>query len=238
MSDSSPPVDDAPPVVCEFEVEPDGLVLEEALARYPDVTAEYELLVPTTVEPLAYLWVTDGEGVPPGFLDAVAADPQVADVHAAESLATGTLCYLDWSPREGSLFEWLTGLRDGAALLEATATADGWRLKVRFLSRDLLGAFRDLVEERARGFDLRRLFEVTDPKLGQYDLTRKQREAMLRTLEMGYYRIPRETTLDAVADSLGISTKALSERLRRGQTNLVANTLAVGGPSGVGLADG
>mgnify|MGYP006968416559 CR=1 FL=1 len=40
-----------------------------------------------------------------------------------------------------------------------------------------------------------------------------------------------------VADVLDISPKSVSERLRRGQTNLVTNSLAIGYPDAVGVDD-
>ena len=78
---------------------------------------------------------------------------------------------------------------------------------------------------------------MSEPKLGQYNVSEKQREALVLALEMGYFEIPREATLEAVAERLDISTKAASERLRRGQTNLLNDTLTVGDPTGVGVGD-
>ena len=41
---------------------------------------------------------------------------------------------------------------------------------------------------------------------------------------------PREADLGDVADRLDISHQALSERLRRGHTNLIKETIGVGAP--------
>ncbi|ACV49366.1 helix-turn-helix domain-containing protein [Halomicrobium mukohataei] len=54
------------------------------------------------------------------------------------------------------------------------------------------------------------------------DVTEKQREAVTRAVAAGYYATPRETSLEALADDLGISKSACSQRL-----NAVESTLAV-----------
>jgi predicted DNA binding protein len=43
----------------------------------------------------------------------------------------------------------------------------------------------------------------------------------------GYYGIPRGTSTQELADELGISAQAVTERLRRGVATLVNNTLLI-----------
>ena len=76
---------------------------------------------------------------------------------------------------------------------------------------------------------------MTEPKMGQFNLSEKQRETLVTALEMGYFKIPRESTLDEIAKTLDISTNSTSERLRRAQTNLVSNTVTIGQPAGIGI---
>jgi hypothetical protein len=54
-------------------------------------------------------------------------------------------------------------------------------------------------------------------------MTDAQREALLTAHEMGYYEVPRATSLEAVAAELGVTAPSLSERLRRANANLVAD---------------
>jgi predicted DNA binding protein len=51
-------------------------------------------------------------------------------------------------------------------------------------------------------------------------ITDKQREAMEIALELGYYESPRETDLGELADELGISKSAVSQRLNAAETKL------------------
>ncbi|MEF8812851.1 MAG: helix-turn-helix domain-containing protein [Halovenus sp.] len=53
------------------------------------------------------------------------------------------------------------------------------------------------------------------------NITDKQREAVETALEMGYYETPRQADLSAVADRLGISESATSQRLNAAETKLV-----------------
>jgi predicted DNA binding protein len=57
-------------------------------------------------------------------------------------------------------------------------------------------------------------------------LTRAQRDALRRALEMGYFEEPRDASLSEVAAELGISQPAAGGRLRRGVRRLVVSTVA------------
>ncbi|GAB3684989.1 hypothetical protein GCM10028857_14730 [Salinarchaeum chitinilyticum] len=52
-------------------------------------------------------------------------------------------------------------------------------------------------------------------------ITAKQREAIAVAVDRGYYERPRATDLDAIADALGISRSAASERLNAAETTLI-----------------
>ncbi|MFB6168414.1 MAG: helix-turn-helix domain-containing protein [Haloferacaceae archaeon] len=57
-----------------------------------------------------------------------------------------------------------------------------------------------------------------------YGLTDEQREALLLAYERGYFAEPRETDLGGIADEMGLSSTAMSGRMRRGIRNLIAAT--------------
>jgi hypothetical protein len=227
--------DDESPVVLEFVVPAAAFVLGDALRSHPGVTVEFELLVPTDASPLPYLWATGGP--PPSFEDALEDDPQVDRVLWKTSFEDGDLYRVACSSDDGGLLDWISDAETDVALLQAIGRDDEWRIRLRFPSRARVAAFRGFDEPP--GLDVRvvRLFELTEPKMGQYDTSEKQREALVRALEMGFFRIPREASLEDVAETLDISPRAVSERLRRGHANLIGNTLSVGPPYGVESAD-
>lgn len=71
----------------------------------------------------------------------------------------------------------------------------------------------------------------TDPEYpGGGAPTDEQREALLAAYEHGYFAEPRETSLEELAEVLGISPTAVGGRLRRGTRSLVGMTLVVERP--------
>ena len=56
-------------------------------------------------------------------------------------------------------------------------------------------------------------------------LTDKQHEVIATALEMGYFEIPRDCTLQDLASELDISHQAASERLRRGMKTIVESNM-------------
>ena len=56
-------------------------------------------------------------------------------------------------------------------------------------------------------------------------ITSKQQETLETAMEMGYYERPRTTTLSDLADALGISESAASQRLNTAETKLVRSYL-------------
>jgi Predicted DNA binding protein len=56
-------------------------------------------------------------------------------------------------------------------------------------------------------------------------LTDTQREALVLAYERGYFNSPRESSLEAIGEELGITQQSLSSRLRRGHRRLIENTL-------------
>lgn len=119
-------------------------------------------------------------------------------------------------------------------ILRLTATAETEELLARFPSRDAVINLREACLERDRRFELLNLYEekpVTNDGgfESRYGITPGQKEALLTALEKGYFNVPRETTMDEIAEELDISTSALSTRFRRGQQALLLHTLAQGG---------
>jgi len=52
-------------------------------------------------------------------------------------------------------------------------------------------------------------------------LTPKQREALQLAIDEGYYATGKEASMESLADQLGISTSAFSQRLARAEQNMM-----------------
>jgi predicted DNA binding protein len=74
-----------------------------------------------------------------------------------------------------------------------------------------------------------RIVDVDDdagaPDVAEIDLTRltdKQRDALLRAVDRGYYETPQAVSLDELAEEFGVSKSALSQRLTRAEGTVMA----------------
>lgn len=91
---------------------------------------------------------------------------------------------------------------------------------------DALKARSDIsVDVREIGRFNRRLGSVTGC------LTSRQAEAVETATEMGYYAVPRQASLDAVASELEVANSTASELLRRAESRLMPRLVGVSGSS-------
>lgn len=103
---------------------------------------------------------------------------------------------------------------------------DGW-FTVDFTdTRARFDEFRTGLESSERRYELLSVVEsVVDGGL----LTDRQREALARALQEGYFEVPRDCTLADVADALGVDTSSASGLVRRAQARLVKRHLSTPG---------
>ncbi|MBS3760148.1 helix-turn-helix domain-containing protein [Halodesulfurarchaeum sp.] len=103
-------------------------------------------------------------------------------------------------------------------------------------SRDTLLALSDRLRESEDEWHLRRLqsgsewsgseTDQTDQFLDEVSLTEKQREIVHVAVSKGYYANPREASLSDLAEEVGVTRSALSQRLNAVEAKLI-ETLAV-----------
>ena len=83
---------------------------------------------------------------------------------------------------------------------------------------------RALIEDFPEGFELT-VEEVGDYDRGHAtvagDLTPRQLEAIETAVELGYYAVPREASLEAVADELGCAESTASNHLRKAEARVM-----------------
>jgi len=115
-------------------------------------------------------------------------------------------------------------------ILRQTGTNRGWQFRLRFPDADATRAFQQTCHEVGVNLDITRVSETRETGNIATRLTPAQREVFTTALERGYFAIPRETTLVDLADEFGISDQAVSERLRRAQTNIGWAALRSEGP--------
>lgn len=111
-------------------------------------------------------------------------------------------------------------------MLSASGTPEVWEFSLRFPGHDELRDFSMYCEDAHLSLEVDRVYNPTNPGVGSwYGLTEPQREAIRLAVQLGNYDIPRGCTTKELADQLGISDQAVTERLRRGIVALVSKTL-------------
>ncbi|MFB6139262.1 MAG: bacterio-opsin activator domain-containing protein [Halosimplex sp.] len=209
-------------IIAEFRVPAPEFLLEAPLEASEGVVTLERMVVDGDESVTPYVWVsTDDYGT---FEAALREGESAGAFEVVEAHERERLYRVDW-----------TGDRDGivGALDDASATVlsaegeDGvWTLRALFADREAVSTVAERLRSAHSGVDLVRIYRGDDPSTyGRYEVTEEQRDALLAAREAGYFAVPRECTLQEVADELGISRNAASARLRRGHDALVAHTL-------------
>lgn len=212
-------------VILEASVPATALAMEETLTKTPEVTLEIERVVAHESGALTpYFWVRGGDL--DTFESVIEEDPTVAEVTRLDIHDGGTLYRATWPPETKSVAQ--AYLNAGAVILEAVGQNDEWELRLRFDTYSQVSEFRDYCDAEDIPYDVTRMYNPSAPKAGgQFGVTPKQRDALVEALESGFYAIPRDESMADLAEELGISQQAFSNRLRRAHGNLVRNVLTI-----------
>ena len=209
--------------IAEFRLASPDLPLSSALNAARDVTLRVEqAIAEDPSRPVLFLWAT-GTGLDL-FDRAVETDPTVDEVTTMEDAGDRRLYRISVAA-DAEIVMYPMDVELGVSRLSVRATCEGLDVRMRFPSREAVGRYREACEEMGVTFSLRRLYagEGTDASAaeGTYGLSKKQRETLVRAVDSGFYDVPRGTGLTTIADDLGVSEQAISERLRRGTALLV-----------------
>lgn len=210
--------------IAEFSVPSESFALAETLPAYPDVAVEVDRIAahtPGTTMPC--IWAADSDTS--GFSEAVTDDPTVESVRATADFDGEHLYQIEWRDGIDDLVEEM--IDHEGVILEASGRDDRWRLRIRFMTREQFEAFRAHFDEHGPSFRLEQLFNVKHPRHTRGDVTPEQHEALMAAVHAGYFRVPSDASIQDVADELGVSHQAVSERIRRGTENLVRDMLFV-----------
>ena len=209
-------------VLTEFTVPAEEFILHETLKQVSTIHIEIERVVADSEYVTPYFWAS-GETFE-SFERVLENDATVESVTPLEEHDDERFYRVSWHQRTGTIGHAVSKLK--ISILEATSDGKNWSLKLLFPNESSLTEFHDYCANYELSFQLTRLYESRHPNaFGKYEVTPKQREALVTALNSGYFDVPRGVTLEHVAGELDISPNALSTRLRRGHTNLITNTL-------------
>jgi len=210
-------------VIVKFHVPANEFELGRILGVEGVSSIELESLVPLGEATVPLFWIhnTPKEA----FVESIRRHPTVTDAVEVDTFDDRVLFTLDWDAGRDHVIQ---GIRaNDGQVLSALGQTDAWRFEIRFPDHEQFSAFTTHCEDAGVSLNIVRVYNPTDTDAGPwYGLTEPQREAISLAVEMGYYDIPRRCTTKELAEELGISDQAVTERLRRAIEGLVSNALS------------
>jgi predicted DNA binding protein len=208
------------------ELRLDSPLLREALGHAPDVSISHEEQYQTEGGIKYLFWADrDGEEDFTSFeagLDADRTVRNVAKLAETEGRRLYRVTFTDYGEQFATFPAW--GELD-ISILDSTGTHEGWEVRMRMPDRGALREFRSVCADRDIPLQLVSIYEDRDPEETHPGLTDEQREALRVACELGYFEVPRRTSMTEISNRLGISSQAVSERIRRGTDRLVEESL-------------
>jgi predicted DNA binding protein len=112
-------------------------------------------------------------------------------------------------------------------LAHTETKGNGWLARLLLPDRKALNTIWEYAKDHDISLEILEIYGKNDAGTDtSYGLTNEQSAALNTAYEEGYFGEPRETSLDEVAEKMGLSSTAMSGRLRRGMRNLVGATIA------------
>ncbi len=183
---------------------------------------ELENMVPLGEKAVPFFSVSDA--VRESFEQNVENHPSVERIIEVTRHDSERLYSLDWNIGRDVFLQGIVDLQ--GQLLSATGTANTWEFEIRFPTHEALSEFQEYCSNAHIPLEVGRIYNPVRPGTGMwYGVTEAQRETLMRAVQGGYYSIPRRMSTQDLADDLGISDQAVTERLRRAIGTLTENTL-------------
>jgi predicted DNA binding protein len=204
----------------EFTVDADQFQLGRVFAPVSGVRVEIVNLVPVDTELVPYLWVSGDDETLAEAADRLAAADVVRDSILMSEHAGRRLYRVEWTADIDGLFDCVPA--HDVAVYRAVGTDDRWGFTVFSSSAESLQAFHGALAAHGVPITVQRTHNPVDVAPDPLvELTQKQREALRVAFERGYFEVPQRTTLGEIADGIGVSRQAVSNRLTRAFATLV-----------------
>ncbi|WP_348612511.1 helix-turn-helix domain-containing protein [Halobaculum rarum] len=214
-------------VIVRGTVPSSEFALRHTLEAVPNVEVEIERIVSTSEHSAMPLsWVRGGERE--ATATALENDPSVEDATLLADFDDEWLYRMEWVDHVKFILQMVTGA--DATVLDAYGSGDRWMLRAMYPDRDALSAVDEFRADHGLTFDVESVRRLDGDPSGRFGLTAGQYEALTTAAERGFFEVPRGITLQELAEELGISHQALSERIRRGTDALIDDTLLIKPP--------
>lgn len=158
--------------------------------------------------------------------DTLSNDPSVTDVRKLVDNGEQFLYRIGFDHQLAGFKAYQALLDHNGSILEAVSGHGTWEIRVFFPSHHELSAFYDEFQDIDLNPRLEMLHVNEDiPSSQEFGLTESQRNTLIAAAKLGYFSVPKDISLVELADHLGVSDQAVSERLRRGTYQLIQHTI-------------
>ncbi|WP_254536513.1 helix-turn-helix domain-containing protein [Halomarina litorea] len=201
-------------------------VLERTLTSVPGVRLDWEQSNQTPdrgVRTLLWAEADDFEALE----RALDEDTTVTNVAPVADTGTRRLYRMDWHGDGLERSTWPVLVEEATIVQRITGTKDGWVFRVAFPDRAAFGRYREFCDDHDIDYEVFRIYEERygPDATPDFGLSEKQHHILSLATERGYFDVPRKVELATLADEVGISHQAASERIRRAQATLNRNAL-------------
>ncbi|EMA42750.1 helix-turn-helix domain-containing protein [Halococcus saccharolyticus] len=211
--------------IANIEIPADEFALHDTLVAVSDLELDVERVVAHDDERvMPFIWVSSDhmDDVERAFEN----DASIENLELLSDLGEERLYRMDWTTEIEVVVQIL--VEADATVLDAFGTDGRWEFRILFPEREALSMTHEFCEENGLTIDIQNIYEMDADRHGRFGLSEAQHETLIAAFEHGHYEVPRDITLDDLADELDISHQALSERFRRAYSTLIENTLIVG----------
>ncbi|ELY60609.1 helix-turn-helix domain-containing protein [Natronolimnohabitans innermongolicus] len=207
--------------IAEVHLVHDELALAATIENRPETTFRYEYA--TSSDEQRYLFCSAFSDDHEAIESAMASDPTVSAPTRIAAFENRTI-YRVVLETDLEVVPDRCG-ECGLFVFAITSAERGWSTRVYLPDRDALTAFRAWCRDRGVSFRVTQLYDTSISDSGTFHLTEQQHEILMMAYYGGYFDIPRGMTQDDLAERLGISDSAVSQRLRRATAELIAATV-------------
>lgn len=211
-------------VIAHFTTPAEDFIFEGVLDTQSGAWIRLETMVPTGSTLIPYCWIS-GVDIP-SVEAALEASPFIEDSRVLDELDDEALFRIEWTTEFDGLIDAIR--ESNAVMLEGVGSSGEWSFRFRFPDYESLSLFYQTCADNGVRLSLDKIHNPVEPnEMAGYGLTTHQRQALLVAFELGYFDIPRRTTLVELGNDLDVSDAAVSQRIRRGLDTLISGTLAV-----------
>lgn len=209
-------------VIVKFTLPSDSFPFGRATSGDPNVRVQIERVVPLREGRIPFLWAT-GEDFD-DFERHLHNSDIVKDAEAVTRVGDSVLYRTEWYTDKEAF---LNGVADANGTIMEAHGDSSWSFTVRFRSHRDLTQIHQFFQAHDFPVHIERIASLDEEAGTKYELglTPEQRDAVTLAVENGYFAVPRETQLDEIADELGITPQAASERVRRATETVLRKAL-------------